>query len=453
MSEDLLNDAQLALDDDGLDSLGIDLGFDADEGFDVGGDLLGDALGVLEDDFSVSLGVDEPDIEEGVVALPNDPLADKVTMTRNGGHEYLSTMSEFTSILSQTGIDGPRHLRMFNLTSHGVRIGRGAQFTVYRYMDHVPNANEHLVIKRVNVPLSRDKNASSYASSSDYRLQLRTLELEVLSLCNPLLRNNRNIVHLSAWGYDYPLPDTPVPVLFVETALTTLTDILKPENEELLGNRADDIRYQLALDSTAGIEALHQLRIIHGDVKPDNVLVFKGSNDKVPFIAKISDFGVCVDLESARNGLTIEDYRGTPDWLAPEIRDTRKWSGAFKPEVMFRFDAYSLGLTILSVFVSQGEPVDLTKKGEDPADVAIGQLREQSSLSSEMRMQLTKALRGLLDKDPWKRSLPSTDLLRVELPAFTTWCVLVSLLHLMDLPSRQTLKKLKLTRLLTCCCL
>lgn len=427
MSEDLLNDVQLCMAEDGVDPLGVDLGLDLDPGMGFGDDLLDDPLGAMENDPLVPPGVDgtglEDEYESKPVSSSNDPLADRVTMTRNGGHEFLSTMSEFTSILSQTGIHGPRHLRMFNLTSHAVRIGRGAQFTVFRFMEHVTYRNKHVVIKRVNMPLSREKNTDSFATSGEYRLQLRTLELELLSLCNPLLRRHRNIVHLVAWGYDYPMPDTPVPALFMEAALTTLTDILKPENENLLGgDRANDIKYQLALDFTAGIEALHQLHIVHGDIKPDNVLVFAGRpGERVPFCAKISDFGVCVDIESARGTLSIEDYRGTPAWLAPEIHG-RRWSASdFKPEIMFRFDAYSLGLTILSTFVGQGEPVDLRKKGEDEVDVAIHLLREDNSLSSQLKTQLTKALRAFLDKDPWKRSLPSTDLLRIESPAFASW--------------------------------
>ncbi|KAL1957500.1 hypothetical protein VTO42DRAFT_5963 [Malbranchea cinnamomea] len=437
-SEDLLNDVLLSLEDGSSaipDPLGVDMGFGLDEGKDAGGDLLDDVLDALGEDIpDNTLDIDELNLgDEGTdsgLSVPNDELAERVTLARNGDHEFLSTMSQFTSILSKTGIHGPRHLRAFNLTTRAVRIGRGAQFTVFK--DESGVQNENVVIKRVNVPLSRDKDSNkSFASGSDYRLQLRTLELEVLSLCNPFLRSHRNIVHLVAWGYDYPLPDTPVPVLFMEAALMTLTDFLKPENEKLLGNNPNDIKHQLALDFTAGIEALHRLRIVHGDVKPDNVLVFRETlNDKVPFCAKISDFGVCVDIESARSGLTIEDYRGTLAWLAPEVRDIERWSGdAFRPEVMFRFDSYSLGLTILSVFVNQGQPVDLTVEGEDPLDVAISMLRGDDSLPSPLRMQLTRALRSLLDIDPWKRSLPNSDLLKVDSPAYTSWLAISQRRH------------------------
>ncbi|KAK2785625.1 hypothetical protein FQN52_007164 [Onygenales sp. PD_12] len=417
LGEDSKEDGDNLL-DDALDMLGggedIAPGLSdhslGEESEDEGGeDLLNDVWDVLGDGNESS--TDDDSWNTTLV----DPLEERVTSIRNGEHQFMSTLSHFTGILSRTGIDGPRHLKnQLNLKTSAVKVGTGAQFTVFRDGPGFTR-NPGLVIKRVNLPLSRE-NGVRFAEGDDYRLQLRTLELEVRALCNPSLRNHRNMVHLVSWGYDYPLPDTPIPVLFMECALTTLTDFLKDENRELMGTNPLDVKHQMALDVSAGIQALHSLHIAHGDIKPDNVLIFHDAqNDKVPFCGKISDFGVCIDMEIPGSELTADDYRGTPGWVAPEVGDSSRWRKAtFKPELMLRFDSYSLGLLIMSIFVKMGEPVDLRSRSESHLDVAIRLLREEKSISSELRMQLTKALRGLLAEDPWARSLPSPDLLRLD---------------------------------------
>ena len=121
-----------------------------------------------------------------------DPLESAITATSNGSAPVLSTLSQFTAILSQTGIHGPRILKSINLSKRGTKIGSGAQFTVFK-----DPTFEGEVIKRVNVPLS-SKATQRFAASVDYRLQLRTLALEVLSLCNPVLRADRKSTRLNS---------------------------------------------------------------------------------------------------------------------------------------------------------------------------------------------------------------------------------------------------------------
>jgi serine/threonine protein kinase len=231
---------------------------------------------------------------------------------------------------------------------------------------------------------------------------------------------------LVAWGYDYPYPDTPVPVLFMEAAFTTLTDFLRLENEHLLGDRPTDIKYHLALDVAAGLEVMHRFRIVHGDIKCDNVLIFKQDDLKLPFCAKLSDFGVCIDMEMPGSKFTIEDYRGTHAWLAPEVKNKDEMQlASFKPDIMLHIDSYSFGLVLLSIFALHGEPPALDKEaiggGEEIMENAIQMLRSGDTIPSALRMQLIRAVRGLLAGDPWKRPLPNPELLRADIPAYADW--------------------------------
>ena len=360
-----------------------------------------------------------------------DLLEEMKTASRNGTSQVLSSLSQFANILARTGIHGPRHLKAINLKNRAVKIGNGTQFTVFKEIPQDGSqprsgfmGNEGLVIKRVKLPLSREAG-KSLASGNEYRSQLRSLELEILALCNPSIRGHRNIVHLDAWGYDYPYPDTPVPVLFMEAAIMTLTDFLKPGNGHLLGKNPLDVKHQLALDVAAGLEAMHRVRIVHGDIKCDNVLVFKQDNPKVLFCAKLNDFGICIDMETPGRELTIEDYMGTPAWLAPEVRnDDDALPKPFNSEVMLHIDSYSFGLVVLSIFTQNGEPPALSKdvlSNEEVIDSAIQMLRSEDTISSPLRMQLTRAIRGTLAADPWSRPLPCPDLLKADNPAYAAW--------------------------------
>ncbi|OGE52472.1 hypothetical protein PENARI_c010G05200 [Penicillium arizonense] len=374
----------------------------------------GDDLSPSLQPWSNSTDIEELDLESLNLSSDSswvDPLESAITATRNGSAPVLSTLSQFTTILSQTGIHGPRLLKAVNLSARATKIGSGAQFTVFK--DPV---FEGEVIKRVNIPLS-SRAEQRFAASTDYRLQLKTLELELLSLCNPVLRAHPNITSLLAWGFDFPFADLAVPVLFMEAAIMPLGDFLLAAEQRDVG-----VRYQLALGVANGLEALHNLKIVHGDVKPDNVLVFAGPSDNMPFQAKLSDFGVCVDLETPEGRFTLDDYRGTPAWLAPEVLngDVSRFGG-FSPELMFRFDAYSFGMVLLSIFTKDGDAPVLDSDFDKISDQISTSFNDRKDIPSSIRMQLRNAVLSLLSEDPRARPLPSSALLKTDTPAYASW--------------------------------
>ena len=62
-----------------------------------------------------------------------------------------------------------------------------------------------------------------------------------------------------------------------------------------------------------GLDYLHTMFIVHRDLKPSNILV---SADRR--IGKIADFGVSTTLDS--QGDQLQGFRGTPYYMAPEVR-------------------------------------------------------------------------------------------------------------------------------------
>ena len=82
------------------------------------------------------------------------------------------------------------------------------------------------------------------------------------------------------------------------------------------------------------VDALHRRRIVHRDIKPDNVLLLAGGG------LKLLDLGVArlPGLESTPD----EDIPGTPSYLAPEL-----FEGNAGDE---RTDVYALGVTLYRMF-------------------------------------------------------------------------------------------------------
>jgi eukaryotic-like serine/threonine-protein kinase len=125
----------------------------------------------------------------------------------------------------------------------------------------------------------------------------------------------------SAWG----------PILVMEhiNGQTLHTHIRRRKAQG--GYSADEFR-KIASEVTAGLAAIHAQGLVHGDLKPGNVMVTKDR-------AIILDFGFAQErarLGARRPGAPPDG--GTPNYMAPE----RLKSGGASPED----DIYALGLTL-----------------------------------------------------------------------------------------------------------
>ena len=71
----------------------------------------------------------------------------------------------------------------------------------------------------------------------------------------------------------------------------------------------------VAAQVAAGLQAIHSADIIHGDLKPSNLLVTPGETDAdLPVGVRLVDFGL-----AALRGEESDGHRGTPGFAAPEV--------------------------------------------------------------------------------------------------------------------------------------
>lgn len=328
-------------------------------------------------------------------------------------------LSELVSELGRNGVNGPRHFKNPSLQGRGTLIARGAQFEVFE--DNV--GPQDIVIKRV-----RRYDEGVDMAPPNIQSHFLTVQREIASLCEPIRRSNRNIVKLLAWGFDYPTSDLSyrLPVLCMEKALCSLTTFLDPSNRE---RHCVDTRYHLSLDIASGLGAVHATGLAHCDLKPDNVLIFPNDCPKVPFLAKLSDFGHCIVLDT--NIRSFSAYKGSPGWLPPEVAERDfLLSGAFRSDLLTKSDSYTYGLLVLSIFLYHGQKV--------PCQETLWKDKFLSVVLEEARIQMieghtlecTRRVVGtLLKRQPCDRREITPDLLNCDEQGFHIWFIIALILN------------------------
>lgn len=131
------------------------------------------------------------------------------------------------------------------------------------------------------------------------------LELQVLS-SDPMKRHE-NIARLLAVSWN-SRDGNIYPILVMELACEE-----HPTMAQLLSKPKPLVtRLELILDVLEGLSALHGLSVVYGDIKPENILIFRSSST-AGITAKLSDFGFCKPTKESQ-----WEAGGTPYWNAPE---------------------------------------------------------------------------------------------------------------------------------------
>lgn len=115
---------------------------------------------------------------------------------------------------------------------------------------------------------------------------------------------------------------------------------------------------RLSLDVAKGLLALHGCRIIHGDVKSENILLDHTSNrEEFHFlIGKIADLGRAL-LDVWEDTEFPNGIGGTVPWMAPEAsRKLRGFSAVQKTDI------YSFGMLLWRVFADDFRGIQFSRQ-------------------------------------------------------------------------------------------
>ncbi|HMB55450.1 MAG TPA: serine/threonine-protein kinase, partial [Thermoanaerobaculia bacterium] len=102
-------------------------------------------------------------------------------------------------------------------------------------------------------------------------------------------------------------------------------------------------RVRLVAEAAEGLHAAHREGLLHGDVKPSNVLVEETADGEPT--AWIGDFGIATEL--AAEGAPAALHAGTPQYMAPELLRQPGRAGDR------RSDVFSLGVTLLQALTGE----------------------------------------------------------------------------------------------------
>ncbi|KAK6333770.1 hypothetical protein TWF730_003953 [Orbilia blumenaviensis] len=245
----------------------------------------------------------------------------------------------------------------------------------------------------------------------------KVLVSEISILGHKEIRDHPNIVRLSGICWDVISSLEPIwPVLvFQKSEHGDLKNFMCSGAGISLGF---DQKLKLCDDVAVGITALHEMDIVHGDIKPMNVLIFtenNSSDSEMKYIAKIGDFGYSTFLEqqvdeSLEDGIQLPISR---PWNAPEVAN---WSRSFTLLEAKLTDVYSFGLmTLWLLFNNQllelgldinNPAIDLEWKQEEKLKgVALGVVEKQDYLQADQREGVGAFFISTLAENPEARSL------------------------------------------------
>ncbi len=230
------------------------------------------------------------------------------------------------------------------------RLGAGAMGTVFEALDE--QLGRRVAIKVIRPDAS---------DASDRKQVLHEFLAEARALAAV---NHPNVVQVHSIGTHHDQPYIIMELVSGKQRLENMLSRREPIDEQRL--------LRLAIDVAQGLSTAARINLVHGDIKPQNILL----NDEG--VAKVVDFGLVGPA-----GKTGETVRGTPYYIAPERAQGKA--------VDHRADMFSLGATLYHLLAA-APPFN----GKNVMEVVLARLRKSAPDIRTIRPDISAATAEIL---------------------------------------------------------
>jgi eukaryotic-like serine/threonine-protein kinase len=232
------------------------------------------------------------------------------------------------------------------------KVGSGGMSSVYRAFD--PTLERRVAIKLMHRDISSDPD------------QLERFRREARAVAR---LNHPHVVTVIDAGEDEGAPY----IVFEYVEGETLKDRIRR-----LGRLPIDEAIAYAIEIGRALECAHAHKLVHRDVKPQNVLIDPDGR------AKVTDFGIARSMEA--QGLTAPGrVLGTTDYVSPEQ--------ALGHEVTEQSDIYSLGIVLYEMLTGE-----VPFKADTQVAVAMKHVREAMPDVQRRRPEISATLAAVVER-------------------------------------------------------
>jgi len=256
-----------------------------------------------------------------------------------------------------------------------IELGRGAMGITYKAFD-----------SDLRFPVTLKVISEKYVGDESARLRFLREARAAAKVRHP---NVASVFHLGRSGGEY----------------FYAMEFVEGETLESLIKRSGWLQVKLALEITsqvvAGLEAVHEQKLVHRDIKPTNIMVRLKDDGRVR--AKIIDLGLAKGVSEPGTESAISTpgaFAGTPAFASPE-----QFAGL---GLDIRSDLYSLGVTLWEMLIGRapfrGPPTEVMYQHQH-SPLPLDQLKA-------LQRPVVALLQVLLEKDPARRIQSPAELLK-----------------------------------------